>query len=30
MIDSAGRGPRPQYGREIEVTILDLADNWHP
>ena len=20
-------GPRPQYGREIEVTILDLADN---
>ena len=27
MIDSAGRGPRPQYGREIEVTILDLADN---
>ena len=27
MVESAGRGPRPQYGREADVTILDLADN---
>ena len=27
MVASAGRGPRSQYGRTIEITILDLADN---
>ena len=27
MVGSAGRGPRPQYGRDIDITILDLADN---
>ena len=27
MIESAGRGPRRQFGRAIEITILDLADN---
>jgi hypothetical protein len=27
MTASAARGPRPQYGRTMEITILDLADN---
>ena len=27
MVASAARGPRPQYARAIEITILDLADN---
>jgi hypothetical protein len=27
MVGSAARGPRSQYGREIEITILDVADN---
>ena len=27
MVASAGRGPRSQYERSIEITILDLADN---
>jgi hypothetical protein len=27
MVESAGRGPRSQYGRDVEVTILDVADN---
>ena len=27
MAASAARGPRPQYGRTMEITILDLADN---
>ncbi len=27
MVDSAARGPRTQFGRECEVTILDIADN---
>jgi Putative lumazine-binding len=27
MAQSAGRGPRSQFARTCEVTILDLADN---
>jgi len=27
MVESAGRGPRPQFGRQAEVTMLDLAAN---
>ena len=27
MVESASRGPRLQYGRTCEVTILDLAEN---
>jgi hypothetical protein len=27
MVESAGRGPRRQFGRTCEITILDLADN---
>jgi hypothetical protein len=27
MVASAARGPRPQFSRNIEITILDLADN---
>lgn len=27
MVESAARGPRSQYARAIEITILDLADN---
>jgi hypothetical protein len=27
MVASAARGPRSQYTRTIEITILDLADN---
>jgi hypothetical protein len=27
MIESAARGPRRQFGRTCEITILDLADN---
>jgi hypothetical protein len=27
MVRSAAKGPRPQYARTCEVTILDLADN---
>jgi hypothetical protein len=27
MIDSAARGPRRQFGRTCEITILDLANN---
>ena len=27
MAASAARGPRPQFGRAIEIAILDFADN---
>ena len=27
MVASAARGPRPQYRRDVEVRILDVADN---
>jgi hypothetical protein len=27
MVESAGRGPRGQFARTCEITILDLADN---
>src|SRR5262245_23164661 len=27
MEQSAGKGPRPQYGRTCEITILDLAED---
>jgi hypothetical protein len=27
MVESAARGPRRQFGRTCEITILDLADN---
>ncbi len=27
MVDSAGRGPRPQFKRTCEITVLDIADN---
>jgi hypothetical protein len=27
MVASAARGPRPQYAKTFEITILDLADN---
>jgi Putative lumazine-binding len=27
IVASAARGPRPQYKRDVEVTILDLAHN---
>jgi hypothetical protein len=27
MIESAARGPRRQFGRTCEITILDLGDN---
>lgn len=27
MVRSAARGPRPQYGRTCEITLLDMTDN---
>jgi len=27
MVASAGRGPRRQFARKCDITILDLADN---
>ena len=27
MARSAAKGPRPQFARTIEITVLDLADN---